>query len=72
MCPPNRTVRRQWRSVTLGGPEFQVGTVAGAQTHEQPVRRVVDLNGSDDLGVAAVEPFGQPQDGAQQFDHAPS
>ena len=50
-------------------PQLELGVARGAQLDEIFVAAVVQLHAGDDLRVAAVEGFGEPQDGAQDTHH---
>ena len=44
------------------GPELELGIAARAQLYERILPAIVQLHRGERLRVAAIQPFGQPQD----------
>lgn len=55
----------------MGGPELEFRVAGGPQPHQVRVSFRDDVDGGDDLGVAAIEPFGEPQHRGQRADRPP-
>jgi hypothetical protein len=54
------------RGVTRRRPELELGVASGANLQEIVVAAVVKLHAADALGVAAVEAFGEAQNGGER------
>ena len=61
----------KWRRVAVRGPELELHVAAGAEVEQ--VVTIVWQQGyvRHALRMAPIEPFGQPQDGAQELDGSP-
>ena len=55
----------------MGGPEFEFRVTGGPQPHQVRVSFRDDVDSSDDLGMAAVEPFSEPQHRGQRANRPP-
>jgi hypothetical protein len=53
-----------------GGPELELGVAVGADLQQRVFATVVQLHSGQSLGVAAIEAFGQSQNGGERFDDA--
>jgi hypothetical protein len=62
----------EWGDLPMRRPQLQLGIACGAQLDEIFVAAIVQLHAGDDLRVAAVEGFGEAQDGAQDSHHLPA
>ena len=58
--------------MTLGGPELELGVARRANLQQRIVASIVELEAHDRLSVAAIEAFGEPQNGGEaSYDLAP-
>src|SRR5918993_5413970 len=59
------------RHVPMGGPQFQLRIAGGAQARQVVVAARKEIDSGERLCVAAVEPFGKPDDGREHPDGRP-
>ena len=57
--------------MAVRGPELELGITGGAQPHQIRVPLGYDIDRRDDLRMAAIEAFGQPEHRGQRADGAP-
>jgi hypothetical protein len=54
------------RGMAVRGPQLELGVALGAELEQRVVAAVVQLDAADRLGVAAIEAFGEAQDGRER------